>query len=271
MSRGVGGRYVFVYEEWFGQWVHVDDRGWMIKGRVIRHGQIVGVLNRLVALRKHESSGSVYNNIVLFCNYLLDEVYPVVLNKPKYGMSNYSKLAQLIKVQDGILRKPQSELLMNHFCNATRKKGAWIFKSASSVRSRVAMLTKAHKAEFVWEPVLFQPYLEGVNIRVHVVGDQCVAHRCDSDAVDYRYAKTTIHPCQLPIQVAAGCIAVTKQLKLQFSGIDLIQTEKGWVLLEVNTAPGFSYFEGDGDGVSVLLHQYLCKGVELTQKQGVEQ
>ena len=124
MSRGVRTHYVFVYEEWFGQLVHVDDQGWIVKDRVIEHNQIVGVLNRLVALRKHEPSGSVYNNIVLFCNYLLDEVYPLVLNKPKYGMSNYSKLSQLLKVQGGNLHKPQSELLMNHFCNTTRKKGA---------------------------------------------------------------------------------------------------------------------------------------------------
>jgi glutathione synthase/RimK-type ligase-like ATP-grasp enzyme len=98
-----------------------------------------------------------------------------------------------------------------------------------------------------------------------------VAHRCDSDAVDYRYAKTTIQACQLPIQVAASCVAITKQLKLRFSGIDLIQTEKGWVLLEVNTAPGFSYFEGDGGGVSALLHQYLCKEAAHMQKQGIAQ
>ena len=265
-SRGVRAQYIFVYEEWFGRWVHVDDQGWLVKGQVIKHSQIVGVLNRLVALRKHEPAGSVYNNIVLFCNYLLDEVYPIVLNKPKHGMSNYSKLYQLVQVQNSILRKPQSELLMNHFCDTTQKKGAWIFKSASSVRSRVAMLSRESKTGFVWEPVLFQPYVEGVNVRVHVVGDKYVAHGCDSNAVDYRYAKTTIHTCLLPPQVATSCIAITRQLKLQFSGIDLIQTKKGWVLLEVNTAPGFSYFEGDGGGVSALLHQHLSKEVALMQK-----
>src|SRR5204863_7380639 len=66
-----------------------------------------------------------------------------------------------------------------------------VFKSTSSVRSIVHELDAAALARLEhirWCPVQFQAFVEGVDVRVHVVGEEVYATRVCSAATDYRYA-----------------------------------------------------------------------------------
>ena len=69
--------------------------------------------------------------------------------------------------------------------------GRVVYKSVSGSRSVVQELTwdDFDRIEDIrWCPVQFQAYVAGVDVRVHVVGEQIFATRVTSEATDYRYA-----------------------------------------------------------------------------------
>jgi D-alanine-D-alanine ligase-like ATP-grasp enzyme len=59
------------------------------------------------------------------------------------------------------------------------------------------------------------------------------------------------------------CINLTSHLKLEFSGIDLKITPQGEIYcLEVNSSPGFSYYElSTGQPIAKTLAQHLGSGI----------
>ena len=129
-----------------------------------------------------------------------------------------------------------------------------IYKSISGVRSIVARLDIADNERLErirWCPVQFQEIVAGTDVRVHVVGGEIFATEILSEAIDYRYAareghSATLAPIDLPDEIKARCIALTAQLGLEFSGIDLRRTrDDEYYCFEVNPSPGFSYFEAN--------------------------
>lgn len=131
-----------------------------------------------------------------------------------------------------------------------KQHGSVIYKSISSVRSRVARLTPEHdrRLEDITNcPTQFQEYISGIDYRVHVVGSEVFACQVRSEADDYRYAGDSgaeFHPCQLPPEVEDPCIRMSAAMRLPVSGIDLRLTPEGeWVCFEVNPSPGFSAYE----------------------------
>jgi hypothetical protein len=142
-----------------------------------------------------------------------------------------------------------------------------IYKSASSVRSIVkTTTTKDNPAlqSIHHCPTLFQQKLEGVNYRVHVVGEEVFAVKAVTGTVDYRYShregkETVLIPVELDKDIHEKCIALAKRLSLPFAGIDLFQTtENRWFCFEVNPSPGFSYFESaTGQPIAAAVARYL--------------
>ena len=128
-----------------------------------------------------------------------------------------------------------------------------VFKSISGVRSIVREITAddiARLDHIRFCPVQFQELVDGVDVRVHVVGAEVFASEIASQAVDYRYAASqtdspaTMQPIELPPDLADRCVTLTAALGLEFSGIDLSLTKDGrTVCFEVNPSPGYTYFE----------------------------
>jgi glutathione synthase/RimK-type ligase-like ATP-grasp enzyme len=127
-----------------------------------------------------------------------------------------------------------------------------IYKSISSNRSIVRALTLEDLIRLdniLWCPVQFQQYVEGVNIRVHTIGESLYASRIDTNRIDYRYAFqeggwTEMSIVTLPRDVADMCRNLAHSLDLHFAGIDLILGANGDVYcLEVNPSPAFNYYE----------------------------
>ena len=90
-----------------------------------------------------------------------------------------------------------------------------IYKSVSGVRSIVQTmaeddLDRLHQIR--WCPTQFQAYVEGVDIRVHVIKSTVFATRIRSKATDYRYAKdqvdtrAALEACDLPDEIADRCV-----------------------------------------------------------------
>jgi glutathione synthase/RimK-type ligase-like ATP-grasp enzyme len=202
-----------------------------------------------------------------------DEAVPMrILNAPHVQMSNNSKPYQALAIRAHGLDIPETcissnEATVREFLD---RHDAVIYKSISGTRSIVKRVdAKALEAlpKIRFCPVQFQECITGVNVRVHVVGQQVFATRILSDAVDYRYAtqegkSSVLEPCELPDDIAQQCIELAHSLHLPFAGIDLMLADDGrTVCFEVNPSPGYSYYEQHtGQRISYALADYLACG-----------
>jgi hypothetical protein len=146
--------------------------------------------------------------------------------------------------------------------------GRLVYKSASGIRSIVRVLGDGdldRLARVRWCPTQFQSYVEGTDIRVHVVDREVFATEIVTDATDYRYAAregraAELRAVSLDEAVAARCLALAADLGLPFAGIDLRRTPGGGgVYFEVNPSPGFSFYESrTGQPIASALARYLA-------------
>lgn len=129
--------------------------------------------------------------------------------------------------------------------------GRIIYKSISGERSIVTAFAEAdidRLALLANAPAQFQEHVNGVDVRVHVIGPEVFATRVQSDALDYRYDHATgggkMTAFDLPDNIATECVALTRRLGLELSGIDLRLADDGRVVcFEVNPSPAFTAYE----------------------------
>lgn len=143
-----------------------------------------------------------------------------------------------------------------------------IYKSISSVRSIVQELKPEdflRLGQIRWCPTQFQKFVEGTNVRVHVVGERVFATAVETEATDYRYAHrqggaADLRAIDLDDELADRCVRLAASLGLAFAGIDLkITPEDEIFCFEVNPSPGFSYFEANtGQPIAVAVAEYLA-------------
>ncbi|MFI5898343.1 hypothetical protein ACIA5D_50540 [Actinoplanes sp. NPDC051513] len=177
-----------------------------------------------------------------------------VVNRLAAMASNSSKPYQAQLIQDAGFAVP--ETLVTNDPDLVRDFAArhprLIYKSISAVRSVVSELAAADLDRLdaiLWCPAQFQEYVNGFDIRVHVVGEQTFATRIDSEAIDYRYAArqggvASFSAFRIDDDLACRCVALTARLGLSVSGVDLRLADDGEVFcFEVNPSPAFGYYE----------------------------
>jgi hypothetical protein len=179
-----------------------------------------------------------------------------VVNRAAAMASNGSKPYQAQLILAAGFEVP--ETLVTNDPDAVRafaaEHGQVIYKSVSGTRSIVQDLDAdalERLDDIRWCPVQFQAYVEGIDVRVHVVGEQVFATRVASGATDYRYAgargglPARLEATRLSETLEARCVELTRRLGLRFSGIDLrITPDERVVCFEVNPCPGYNYYEG---------------------------
>lgn len=238
---------------------------------------VSGVYNRIVDFSmtpeyrmldpQSESYLKLRSSTTSFFNWLAVTKAKVV-NHNKPMLSNSSKPYQMMLIKKCGFKIPESLITNNNqtvqsFLN---KHQEIIYKSSSGVRSIVSKYTPGQTNENISScPVLFQKCLQGVNYRVHVVGNEIFATEICSSVVDYRYAartnqKTTLKEFHLPKDVEDKCFQLSKHLNLPFAGIDLMHSNEGeWYCFEVNPSPGYSYYENNThQPISHALASYLA-------------
>jgi len=204
----------------------------------------------------------------------LDVTPARVVNRFRESGSNGSKPYQSQLVQKLGFAIPET-LITNDPALAMefrQRHGRVVYKSVSATRSIVHELGDEDVARLEAIracPVQFQEYVPGFDVRVHVVGDEVISTRVDSAATDYRYGGpgadqhgdggVRLTSFSLPREVAERCRAMTAELGLAFSGIDLRFTPSGGVVcFEVNPSPAYSYYElHTGQPISLVLARYL--------------
>jgi glutathione synthase/RimK-type ligase-like ATP-grasp enzyme len=175
-----------------------------------------------------------------------------IVNPPSAGRSNHSKPYQLGLIEAAGLEVPDTLLTTDPepARGFLREHRRVIYKSLSGVRSIVASLSADEPADLQRldqvrsGPVQLQAQVQGLDVRVHVVGERCFACAAESAGADYRYAPTTLRKITLPAPLGRRLVKLARGLDLQFAGVDLRRTDDGrWVCFEVNPSPGFPWYE----------------------------
>jgi glutathione synthase/RimK-type ligase-like ATP-grasp enzyme len=199
------------------------------------------------------------------------EITPArVVNKTSAMQSNGSKpfQAQFIRkagfyIPDTLITTIPEEVLAFR-----RRHKRIIFKSMSGFRSIVREFNDddIQRLELIKNcPVQFQQFIDGFHVRVHVIGERAIATSIHSDVTDYRYAseqgkKAKLKTYKLNSELTEKCVALSKILGLNFSGIDLKFASDGRIYcFEVNPSPGYSYYEAyTGQQIAKAVAEYLA-------------
>jgi len=195
----------------------------------------------------------------------------VVVNRPAAGRSNSSKPYQLAAIAAAGLTVPPTlvttdaraagEFLDRH--------GRVVYKSISGIRSIVATLgveDAGRLSGVSTGPVQLQQWIEGIDVRVHVVGERWFATAIESAAADYRYAATTGHEVavvatDIDDELGERLVRLAASMDLLVAGIDLRLTpDDAWVCFEVNPSPGFTFYEdATGQPIAAAIADLLMK------------
>ena len=99
-------------------------------------------------------------------------------------------------------------------------------------------------------PVIFQEYVEGVDLRITVIGSKIFAAEIDARRTSYpvdmrmTIGEGTFRPVELPPAVARAILKLQRQLNLDYGAIDMRRTDEGeHVFLEVNPAGQWMFVE----------------------------
>jgi hypothetical protein len=253
-------------------WLHIDDAHFRLE-------EFTGVYVRLMDDRLlPELEGKAFDSPErTYCRRLhetlslwLELTEARIVNRATSMMSNNSKPYQAQLIRELGLLVPATVVTNDpeRVLAFRRQYGRVIYKSISGVRSIVQEFTDKdldRLDKIRWCPTQFQEFVEGENVRVHIVADNVFPTRIRSKAVDYRYAHEEIgeaaelEECDLPSEVAAQCVALAKGLGLAFAGIDLMLTKDGrYYCFEVNPSPGFSYYEANtGQPIALAVAKHL--------------
>ena len=106
--------------------------------------------------------------------------------------------------------------------------------------------------QFDLTPCIFQEFIEKeMDIRVTIVGDKVFSAFVDSQAdpetkIDWRRKKTRFKKFELPENLEAQCIELTKRLGLSFGAIDIVKSIHGdYFFLEINPNGQWAWIEID--------------------------
>ena len=141
----------------------------------------------------------------------------------------------------------------------TQGQGVFLVPNVATVTAVLAKLRALNK------PALIQEYIaesRGQDTRILVVGDRCVAAMRRSSANgDFRsnlHLGGTAVSVQLTPEMERLAVAATKAHGLGVAGVDILQSKRGPLLLEINSSPGLEGIETTtGVDVADEIVQYL--------------
>ncbi len=186
----------------------------------------------------------------------IDNCHGKVINRSEDMMSNNSKPYQMFLAKEAGINIPDTcittseEIALDFYAEKQKK---IIYKSISGTRSIVQKLKETDMpklGKLFFCPTQFQEFIEGQNLRVHVINETTISTAIRSEATDYRYAAkeggeaAELSHIELQADKKLQCIRFSKKLGLFFSGLDFKQNEPGDIIcFEANPMPGYSYYE----------------------------
>jgi glutathione synthase/RimK-type ligase-like ATP-grasp enzyme len=127
-----------------------------------------------------------------------------------------------------------------------------------------------------YAPVIFQEYVEGVDLRITVVGDRVFAAEIDARKTSYPFdmrmviGETDLRAVKLPPKVHRALLKLQRRLGLSYGAIDVRRTSDGeYIFLEVNPAGQWLFVEQrTGLPISQAVADYLAGLEDRPEKQG---
>lgn len=231
---------LFVADEAWGQSAYMDARQLVLNGQAFPLCDIHAVFSRLGA-----SQAELSIDTAGIINWLNRVEGVRVVNRPWTQVANMLKPMQYAAIIRAGLKVPPTCILQHARLPETGAGQTLIAKSLGG-EQRPALADPLHGEG----DQQVQLRIEGTNIRVHVIGDEVLALRVNSDVLDYRFAALTtgappsLQPCRLDDDLARRCVGLVRGMGLLTAGVDLIETPCGKTYcLEVNPNPGFTWFE----------------------------
>jgi len=224
---------------------------------------------RIISLADMESDPQRVRRWQALCTGLtawLNDIPGRVANSGHGGKHNGSKpLHEAVLVRHGF-SVPESVTTCDPAeISAFLNKGRTVSKTVCGVRADTTEVTHADFVGFepAAGPVHLQRLIEGDDARIHVIGDEVVAQRVDSQSIDYRAAGdisrlTTFVPERA---IAERMVLASKSMGMALTGWDFkIDAAGRYWCLEVNPMPGYSCYDRQCDGtISTALLRYLSE------------
>jgi ribosomal protein S6--L-glutamate ligase len=146
-------------------------------------------------------------------------------------------------LEDAVAEMGNYPFILKPF-HGTHGRGVMLLDTPTSLTSAVDVLCDLH------EDYVIQPFIAeagGVDIRVLVVGGEAIASMKRSAPVgEFRaniHRGASGEAISLPDEYTDIAIKAASALELEVAGVDLLQTNDGPVVLEVNPSPGFEGLE----------------------------
>lgn len=208
-----------------------------------------------LAIRMERSGMRLFNSAhtIEYCNdKCLTAAAATGLPRPKtfiapHTFLPYSDLSFLDKIEAGL-----GYPLILKQCFGSFGNQVWLIKNRQELEARVMKITPGG---MIFEEYISESY--GVDLRLHVVGGKCVASvKRIAKEGDFRSNVTNggkMYPHEATEQEKELAIAAAAAVKADFAGIDLLISEKGPVLCEVNSNAHFKNLY-DVTGINVADH-----------------
>ena len=126
----------------------------------------------------------------------------------------------------------------------THGRGVMLLDTRTSLTSAVDALCDLHQ-DYVIQPFIAEA--DGIDIRVLVIGGEAIAAmKRSAPPGEFRaniHKGASGEAITLPEEYTHLAIEATAALELEIAGVDLLETNEGPVVLEVNPSPGFEELE----------------------------
>jgi hypothetical protein len=191
-----------------------------------------------------------WRGIVAALGVWLDHIPGRVINRPSAYSDNFAKPLHEYTLEGWGFNVPASLTSSDpqRLADFARMVPT-IVKPVSGVRADSRRVQAEEFADFRVEqgPVHLQRYIEGSDVRVHVVGEAVHAELIRSPDVDYRSsseASPTFSSWQIPKYLSDQLILTTAACGLAFAGWDFkLDAEGTYWCLEVNPMPGYDGYD----------------------------
>jgi hypothetical protein len=222
---------------------------------VVPHG--ASIYARLVApggAGDHDSATASGRALVIALTSWLELTGGRVVNRPGHTLDNGSKPLHEAWLRGAGFLVPASVTssdlkTLRDFVRSHRA----VVKTISGIRADCLGVTLEDFGRFRPEqgPVHLQEAVEGIDVRVHVVGERVIAVAVRSRAVDYRIVDDAQYfPIEVPQSLANRLVKTTARLGLTFAGWDFKMSDEDdlFYALEVNPMPGYHIYDAAVDG-----------------------
>lgn len=222
-------------------------------GEVVRPGELSGIYVRPIYLGRSPAEAARWRGLMDGFTAWMDETEVAVVNRPRHHQLNSSKPAHYAWLSASGLRVPPSLMSSDRERLAEFvRAGRAVVKPVCGTRAttREIAATDVDALPEPAGPLLVQRLVEGDDVRAHVVGEDVVACRFSSTAIDYRSDRQARRQrVDVPDALADLLVDLTAEQGLTFAGWDFKVDEAGdYWCLECNPMPGYSFYDRVCDG-----------------------